>query len=326
MSQDDRIPPDSGQAWRSSRADRVRESREAARSGLSRRRLFTLIGAGIATVGIAAAATVGGAFVSRRLGREETSAVQSAPAENEKVPGLEVDSLPLPSQQIGSIAPVTGSTPERPTVYDPTREDEAIVVTPPGSPEFETSSEVIDEPILVAEEPPAISSPATKTETALIETPPLFLDYTLPENARLLIAAIDVDAPVLPFGVDEFGRMESPDRPEEVGWFELGPLPGTAGNSILTGHVDWYDGSLGVFGGLKNLVSGDQVEFTDPRGVIATYRVLWQRTYVAENAPINEILGQNLNLREMTMITCAGTFDAVQRNYSHRLIVRCEAA
>ena len=49
----------------------------------------------------------------------------------------------------------------------------------------------------------------------------------------------------------------------------------------------------------------------------------WQRTYVAAKAPISEILAQDLNDRELTLITCAGTFDQASRNYSHRLIVRC---
>lgn len=326
MSHEDGVPPDTGQAWRSSRANRVRETREAARAGMSRRRLFGLIGAGIATVGIGGAATVGGAFLSRRLGRQETSAVLPVPAGSESPSNLETSSLPLPSERIGEIAAITESPRVPSAVKDPTREEEAIIGTASDSPDRELSDEVIDDPVLVAEEPPTISIVASASEPALLEAPPLLLDYTLPENARLLIPAIEVDAPVRAFGVDEFGRMEAPDRPEEVGWFELGPLPGTAGNSILTGHVDWFDGSLGVFGGLKLLVVGDLVEFTDPRGVIASYRVLWQRTYVADMAPINEIIGQNLSLREMTMITCAGTFDATQRNYSHRLIVRCEVA
>ena len=323
MSASGGVPPDTGQAWRSSRADRVRETREAAGAGMSRRRLFRLIGLGVAAVGVSGGAAAGGAFLSGRLGRQETSAVSPAPAVSEISPDIVVSTLPMPSEQFVPIAPIGKPARTGPTLEMAGSGEATPTRVAPAS-ELDEPTGVIDEPaVVVAEAPPAISVVGLSPEP--IDSTPLFLDYTLPENARLVIPAIDVNAPVKPFGVDEFGRMEAPDRPEEVGWFELGPLPGTAGNSILTGHVDWYDGSIGVFAGLRYLAADEVVEFTDPRGVIASYRVLWQRSYVADKAPINEILGQNVNLREMTMITCGGTFDAVQRNYSHRLIVRCEA-
>ena len=326
MSHDDGVPPDSGQAWRSPRADRVREDREAARSGMSRRRLFRFIGIGFAAVGLVGGAAAGGAVLSRRLLRQDVTAVLPVLAEDEIISAPEVASLPMPTEQIGTVVPIADAAPARPS-DEIAGSGEANRTAETRSAEADTSDGVIDEPTgVVAEDPPAITGVTSEANSVAIDSPPLFVDYTLPEDARLVIPAIDVDAPVRPFGVDEFGRMEAPDRPEEVGWFELGPLPGTAGNSILTGHVDWYDGSLGVFGGLKFLVAGDVVNFTDPRGIIASYRVLWQRSYVADQAPINEIIGQNVNLREMTMITCDGTFDSIQRDYSHRLIVRCEVA
>jgi len=153
---------------------------------------------------------------------------------------------------------------------------------------------------------------------------PRIPDYKLPDGSLLAIAKLAVHAPVVPLGIDPQGRMLAPDNPKVVGWFELGPLPGTPGNAILTGHVDWNDGSLGVFAGLKNLAPGDGVEFHSPQQSAAEYAVKWLRTYPADKAPVQEILGQNMDEKEMTLITCAGVFDRNLRNYSHRLIVKCE--
>ena len=152
---------------------------------------------------------------------------------------------------------------------------------------------------------------------------PRIPNYNLPEKSKLVIASLGVNANMVPLGIDAKGRMLAPDAPESVGWFELGPLPGTPGNAILTGHVDWNDGSLGVFSGLKDLNPGQIVDFFNPLNGLSRYLVKWQRTYVAAKAPISEILAQDLNDRELTLITCAGTFDQASRNYSHRLIVRC---
>ena len=165
------------------------------------------------------------------------------------------------------------------------------------------------------------TAPKSSNDTSVIS--PRIPNYNLPVNARLIIRTIGVEAPVIPLGIDAQGRMLAPDGPHDVGWFELGPLPGTAGNAILTGHVDWTDGSLGVFSSLHALQPGPIVQFANPEKGFADYLVKWQRKYLAAQAPINEIVGQNMNERELTLITCAGTFDRQERNYSHRLIVRC---
>lgn len=318
MSLDDRVPPNTGQGWRSPRAERVREEREDARSGMSRRRLIRSVGFGVAAVGFAGGAVAGGAILRNRLTSREVTAVESiAPA-----PVATGPSLPKPSEQIGVVTAVPD-----PVVAAPNTENAASRIESPPVVESPADRGIIDEPaVKVAYDPPAIGVAEAPVEPAPTGLTPLFPDYTLPRESRLLIPAIGIDAAVRPFGVDEFGRMEAPDRPEEVGWFDLGPLPGTAGNAILTGHLDWYDGSLGVFANLKSLKRDDMIEFADPRGTLATYRVLWQRSYVADKAPISEIIGQNLNLREMTLITCDGTFDQAARNYTRRLIVRCEVA
>jgi hypothetical protein len=331
MSPDDRVPDDTGQGWRSPRAERVRGERAEARAGMSRRRILRAVGIGVAAIAATGGAAAGGVILRDRLTQSEVVAVAPAIEEKSILP-TPSQKLETPAEKIEAAAAVVEQTGTSAVPADPVAAPAAVVEAPsrqeaPPVIVEPTDDGIINEPPFeVVAEPPPIGISGPSPEPAPTGLTPLFPDYTLPGGSRLLIPAIEVDATVLPFGVDEFGRMEAPDRPQDVGWFELGPLPGTAGNAILTGHVDWYDGTLGVFRDLGSLNRDDRIEFTDPRGVLATYRVLWQRSYAANNAPISEIIGQNLNLREMTLITCDGTFEPGSRDYSHRLIVRCEVA
>ena len=74
---------------------------------------------------------------------------------------------------------------------------------------------------------------------------------------RIRLAGVEVDAPVVPVGVDERGEMAVPEDVRTVGWYRFGPGPGaTAGSSVLAGHVDDRVQGRGAFYRLAELAVG----------------------------------------------------------------------
>lgn len=140
---------------------------------------------------------------------------------------------------------------------------------------------------------------------------------------RVVIPRIGVDAAVVPVGEDEDGAMSAPSDPDTVAWWSLGYALGGPGNVVLAAHVDW-GGRLRVFGSLRSLGAGDLVEVIDDRGESHVYEVEWSKWVDAEGAPVEELFAGG-ERRELTLITCGGTFDPATRQYLSRLVVRAGA-
>ena len=140
---------------------------------------------------------------------------------------------------------------------------------------------------------------------------------------RLLIPAIGVDAPVSVKGVQPDAVMDVPDGPEDVAWYNFTARPGTGGNAVLSGHLDYRNYGAAVFWRLKELGEGDIVEVRLADGSVLRYQVSLKLSYDARMAPVSEIVGPT-SREVVTLITCGGTFDSGSRNYSDRLVVRAE--
>src|SRR5690606_21437923 len=85
------------------------------------------------------------------------------------------------------------------------------------------------------------------------------------DNGRLiLIPSIEVSAPLREMElVDVDGPIATPDGPDLVGWYpDMEQEPSTP-HGLLLGHVNWRDGSTGVFARLGELGAGDLVELHD---------------------------------------------------------------
>jgi sortase (surface protein transpeptidase) len=136
----------------------------------------------------------------------------------------------------------------------------------------------------------------------------------------LTIPSIGVSAPIVPLGVGKDGQMESPDGPDDVGWYRTSARPGQPGNLVLSGHLDWRD-RLAVFASLRQLEPGSTVVVRGEDGVEHSYAVEWNRSYPGATAPIDEIVsGSDDSL--LTLITCDGAFDRATRTYLSRRVVR----
>jgi LPXTG-site transpeptidase (sortase) family protein len=140
---------------------------------------------------------------------------------------------------------------------------------------------------------------------------------------RLVIPKIQVDAPVVMLGVDGQGVMQSPKTAFEVGWYDFSAPPGTGGNAVFSGHVDFASVGAAVFWDLRELGPGDLVEVRLADGTAYQYLVVSNVSYAGDDAPIADIVGPT-GKDTVTLITCTGTFNREVRQYSHRLVVRAE--
>jgi LPXTG-site transpeptidase (sortase) family protein len=173
----------------------------------------------------------------------------------------------------------------------------------------------------ILETPPTPTAPVSTPISVSTPTP----EPTPPSAPidRLIIPSIGVDAPVVTLGIDANGAMESPGGPWEVAWYNFSARPGSKGNAVFSGHVDYHDVGPAVFWGIRDLKEGDEIQVLLADGTLYRYEVTALNSFEAGAAPVDEIVGPTPN-EVVTLITCTGTFYSSSREYSHRLVARAE--
>ena len=171
-----------------------------------------------------------------------------------------------------------------------------------------------------------IAASASPTPLAASPTPQATPTETPDESGmvRLVIPKAGIDAPFVTLGViAATNTMDSPKDKDHVGYYDFSPPPTYGGNTVLSGHVDWYTGETGVFWNLKNLVKGDAIEIDMADGKKVRYTVTDTELYDDTNAPVDQIIGPT-PVESVTIITCEGVFDRAAAEYNKRRVVRGE--
>jgi sortase (surface protein transpeptidase) len=139
---------------------------------------------------------------------------------------------------------------------------------------------------------------------------------------RLVIPAIEIDASIESVGVRPDGDVATPayNPWEDVGWYDLGPLPGERGSAVIDGHLDRPGGYPAVFWRLRDMQVGDDVQVTSSAGLTLHFRVIRIAYYPPDQAPLQDIFG-NLGGRYLNLITCAGDWIAREHQTTLRLVV-----
>ncbi|NCO05053.1 MAG: class F sortase [Candidatus Magasanikbacteria bacterium] len=137
---------------------------------------------------------------------------------------------------------------------------------------------------------------------------------------RLKIPVIDVDSSVIPVGLTSDGAMEVPKDPDEVAWFNLGPIPGENGSAVIAGHYDWKNNIPAVFDNLHKLRKGDKISIEDENGDTTTFVVREIRTYNKDDEA-SDVFKLDDGNAHLNIITCTGVWDNVSKSYSKRLVV-----
>jgi LPXTG-site transpeptidase (sortase) family protein len=137
---------------------------------------------------------------------------------------------------------------------------------------------------------------------------------------RLKIPKINVDAAIEPVGVAPDGAMDTPQSPDDVAWFELGPRPGENGSAVIAGHYGWENGKTLVFINVYTLQKGDKIYVEDTEGEVITFVVRESRSY-DPNADTSGVFVSNDGKAHLNLITCEGVWDKHAEQYTKRLIV-----
>jgi sortase A len=141
--------------------------------------------------------------------------------------------------------------------------------------------------------------------------------------AQLLIPKISVTAPVEQVGVDKNNNMDVPAKPSDVAWYRPGPAPGEAGDAVIDGHLDWTTGKA-VFWDLHLLQAGDEIDVVAQGGTRLRFKVTdtHSYSYTAHPAGLFATSGQP----QLSLITCAGSWDKGRQVYLQRLVVNASYA
>lgn len=159
-----------------------------------------------------------------------------------------------------------------------------------------------------------VGPPVPPSQSANVALPP----------TRVVIPALEVAAPIVAVGLTPWGAMATPERVDQVGWFELGAVPGVDGTAILAGHRDSPAGPA-IFFGLERLVAGDQIQVFRRAGAAAlTFQVQRVEVYPYDQAPLDAIFGADA-AHGLILITCVGDF-SYEAGYAERVVVYANLA
>ena len=142
---------------------------------------------------------------------------------------------------------------------------------------------------------------------------------------ELYIPKASLYADVVRVGRTPWGGLGAPDNPEVIGWYEDGAEPGSGGNALLVGHLDYTDiqgdTGPGVCYELNHVQIGDQMIVRDRDTNIAYVYEIGTKAIVDPNDPKSNRYLSARNRPLLTLITCHGQFDRDEFEYSQRLII-----
>jgi hypothetical protein len=140
----------------------------------------------------------------------------------------------------------------------------------------------------------------------------------------LQVDSVGVDAPI-ELGDVVDGIMQDPSGPWVVSWYEpLGKI-GEGGNTVMAGHVDYWNVGPAVFWDVRYLPEGDVIRVVGEDGKNYEYAVQWTQSYMADQLT-PEVIQQDIvgdtDQETLTLITCGGDFNPDTGEYNQRWVVR----
>ncbi|MCX5172789.1 MULTISPECIES: class F sortase [Streptomyces] len=155
-------------------------------------------------------------------------------------------------------------------------------------------------------QPAAAAAADSRAGVGVFGKAPAALPYGMPDRVR--IPAIQVDAPVMPVGLDADGWVAAPppEDPNLAGWFTGGVTPGEKGTAVVVGHVDNTQGPA-VFYGLGALKKGNRVEVVRQDGKTAVFEIYGIEVFAKNDFPGDRVYASK-GTPELRVITCGGGF------------------
>jgi hypothetical protein len=145
--------------------------------------------------------------------------------------------------------------------------------------------------------------------------------HTPDAPVRITIAALGIDAPVLPATIDlKQGVLAVPTDIHETGWWADGATPHSPdGSIVIAGHVDSATAGAGAFFPLKQAKAGETVTLTSADGRKKSYRVTSVKHMLKANLPTS--IWSRRAPNRLFVVTCGGPFDPVTRHYRDNIVL-----
>lgn len=172
----------------------------------------------------------------------------------------------------------------------------------------------------VSKPPPHITIPTPRTRSA---------------PTTIQIPAINVDAPLVPLGLDKNRTVLVPDlnHVDQASWYCQdyqpsgntqtcaggGVIPGDVGPAAIYGHIDGHKRD-GVFKHLPELHTGDPITIRRTDGTTLVFTVYKVQVVHKANFSSAAVYG-NVPRPELRLITCTGKFIGGQLGYEDQGIV-----
>ncbi|MBV9026575.1 MAG: class F sortase [Streptomycetaceae bacterium] len=134
-------------------------------------------------------------------------------------------------------------------------------------------------------------------------------EFTTPP-ARVTIASIGVDSPLMRLGLDSDNTVEVPpaDKGMTAGWYTGSSVPGQRGPAVIIGHNDTRYGRA-VFHDLRTIKPGADVAVRLLDGRTVYYTVTSLQRVSKSNFPTQQVYGPDSG-HVLRLITCDGALDA----------------
>lgn len=150
---------------------------------------------------------------------------------------------------------------------------------------------------------------------------PMSDDGTAPVSITIPDAGVDTEVERNQI-VD--GVMLDPSGPWVASWYQETGLLGETDNTVMSGHVDYWDVGPAVFWEVPNLAQGAAINVVGENGATYTYEVEWVQDFEVAGLTaeaISDIVGPT-ETESLTLITCGGAFDYDRGEYLSRTVVR----
>ena len=174
---------------------------------------------------------------------------------------------------------------------------------------------------LFGDEPVATGTVAAPAPTVTVTAEPSVvpdLSGPVPEPARVEIPSLGIDSSLIDLFVAEDGTMGVPKTPEQIGWWEDGPVPGELGASLIAAHVS-LGGQPGAFAELGALEVGAKVVIDRVDGTAATYRVTSVEQFPKAEFPEERVYSYDGPTR-LHLVTCGREINPETGHYDDNVV------
>lgn len=169
------------------------------------------------------------------------------------------------------------------------------------------------------------AKPITQSTDKPDETPPIApcSSYSTAVNhpKEIKISSLGISGCIQQVGIDQNEAVAVPTNIHLAGWFTGSVPPGEKGVSLVDGHVlGRYNDA--IFGSLKDVSKGDSIEITRRDGKQLRFQVADVATYSEKEAATKMLEQLPEAERQLTLVTCTGSYNQNSKTYDKRVVVR----